>query len=73
MIQLNQIGTLRGVLTDKFNEAHMSNFDMSNLEEVMAGLTEKQYKYILYLIIHKNWFKAKQILAQQGLKDKLIN
>jgi len=72
-ISLNQIGTLRRVLTDKFNEPHMVNFDLSNLEEVMASLTEKQYKYILHLIMLKSWIKAKVILNQQGLLNKKQN
>jgi len=72
-INLNQIETLRRVLTDKFNKPHIINFDMSNLEEVMASLTEKQYKYILHLIMGRNWLKAKVILNQQGLLNKKQN
>lgn len=69
-ITLNQIGVLRGIFNDKIYSEHLQNFNLSNLEEVMASLTEKQYRYILYLISVKRWITVKQILNQQGLINK---
>jgi hypothetical protein len=70
MISLNQREVLRNIFTDKVYSEHTDSLDMSNLEEVMARLTEKQYKYILYLLGFKRWVSVKQVLNSRGLINK---
>ena len=69
-LSLNQIGELRRILTDKVYADHMINFNMDTLETCLNKLSEKQYKYILYLLSVKRWTIIKVILAQCGLKNK---
>ncbi|MEI6529660.1 MAG: hypothetical protein WCN88_04705 [Candidatus Falkowbacteria bacterium] len=69
-ISLNHVGVLRSVLTDKIYEEHFTNFDMSNLDDVLYSLSEAQYEYIKTLLRANGWFKLKQILNNAGLKNK---
>lgn len=70
-ISLNQASCLMSIL--KSYEDHMINFDLSNLWQVCASLTPKQYGYILHLLDEHKWITIKKILNQQGLKDKPLD
>jgi hypothetical protein len=69
-ISLNEIGTLRRILTDKIYEEHLVNFDMSNLDDVLRNLSSAQYRFILHLLSVKKWITIKQILSKNGLRNK---
>jgi len=55
------------------NPEHFGIYDLEDCWEALDRMTLKQYKYLLYLIFNKKYFKAKEILTQLGFKYKLIN
>ena len=60
LISLNQIGVLKQIL--EYNKEHFNIYDLQNIYEDVKPMTEKQYKYILYLFGQNHYFKIKQIL-----------
>jgi len=49
---------------------HFGIFDLSKWSEVGEKMTQRQYKYLLYLIFNNKYFEAKKMLVQLGLKEK---
>jgi len=67
-ITLNHIESLRKIINDY--PEHFINFDLTDLDRYLEKLSDKQYKYILFLISSKHWFKAKEIIKNTGLPDR---
>lgn len=60
LISLNQIVVLKQIL--KYKEEHFNIYNLEDIYEDVKSMTEKQYKYILYLLGQNHYFKIKQIL-----------
>ena len=60
-ISLNQLEVLEKILRDNFYKDHFKIYDLSNLTG-LKRMTEKQYKYLLFLFNQKQFFKIKKIL-----------
>ena len=70
-IELGQQSFLIELLKDK--PEHFRIWTDEQLWEATKQLTEKQYKYILYLIFNNKYFKAKEIISQKMYDKRLKN
>ena len=60
LIGLNQIVFLKNLLI--YKKEHFFIYDTENIYQDLHNMTEKQYKYILFLYGQNHYFKIKQIL-----------
>jgi hypothetical protein len=67
LIGLNQIYSLEQLF--KYRKEHFDIYNLENAFDDLKKMTEKQYKYILYLYGQNHYFKIKQIL-DKFLKHK---
>jgi hypothetical protein len=65
-ISLNHLNTLLdNFIYDKAEKEHLIIYDLSDRNKVrssLSNMSEKQYRYIIYLFMNKKWFKLKSIL-----------
>ncbi len=61
LIGLNQYHKLREILNDKFYAEHFKIYDTENTEK-LRNMTDKQYRYLVYLMSNKKWFDIKKLL-----------
>ena len=69
-IHPNHVEFLHDTLSDPIYQNHLGIFDFSDKEEVKKKLykiTEKQYRYVLFLLYNSKWFKLKALLDQFGI------
>jgi len=65
-ISLNHLNTLLdNFIYDKAEKEHLIIYELSDRNKVrssLSNMSEKQYRYIIYLFMNKKWFKLKSIL-----------
>lgn len=70
---LNQISSFMEMLEKQPEHFGIFNIQSDKSYDAFAKMTTKQYKYLLYLIFNKHYFKAKSILDELGVEHSQVN
>jgi hypothetical protein len=69
-LTLGQKCSLIEILKDDENLQKHFELNGEDVWDIVSGLTLKQYKYILYLLFNKKYFKLNKMLTSINIKPK---